>query len=48
MLVSCGRVMLCVAVLGEGFRFASFVTSALSFKIFLVTVANHVLTRNFD
>ena len=46
--MSCGRVMLCVAVLCEGFRLAFFVTSALSFRTFLVTVANHVLTRNFD
>ena len=36
--MSCGRVMLCVAVLGQGFRLAFFVGS----------VANHVLTRNFD
>ena len=42
MLVSCGRVMLCVAVLGQGFRLAFFVSSALSFEAFLGSDANHI------
>ena len=37
MLVSCGRVMVCVAVSGQGFRLAFFVG----------TVANHGFTRIF-